>query len=80
MRNTHDASLVNIPGTNIWCRKDTAEARRIGALANIRLGALASGMQIRVWPDTSLVTVSATDCHDPALEPSAFTLDLAGMR
>ena len=69
------ATLPN--GAPITAPADTETARAIAARLNATLALHRLGYQvhsIRVWPDTSIVTVSGTAEHDPAFEPTAFSI------
>ena len=77
--NPSHVQIATIDGAPVYA-PDTETARAIAAQLNVTLALHRLGYtvhSIRVWPDTSLVTVSGTECHDPAFEPTAFSVKVA---
>ena len=75
--NPDHVQIATIDGVPVTAPADTATARAIAAQLNVTLALARLGYavhSIRVWPDTSIVTVSGSECHDPAFEATAFSV------
>jgi len=74
--NANKVQIADIDGVPVMARVDTETARAIARNLNMTLDLARLGFPVHsviVWPDTSLVTVSGSECHDPAFEPTAHS-------